>query len=506
MISSKTSLGIEITQDKVSFALLSRTRSGLKLLKSGIVELPTGCIVDGNVKDSAKLAKSLKKLMRANGIFNRQAHISLVANPHLLQIIELPLEMPGNLGNYIESEIKHSAILLGRTHQSDYCGLASKSQEGEKRVIVSAVEEKKLGNLIKALNLAKIEALSIEPSSIGWIRALYDKYVATKYNYNVLFAKLSGSTVTMCVFRKGVLDFIRSRQLPIGAEIEEYTEIFINQLRAIKQYYDVEVSSFKDEQWAAIVDIYSGHVKVGQITDYLNNRFETVHLCSTSDALEHLPVTCAKSVKDASICAVGLAMKQNPKSAMNIKFDLIPEAEREKKALRRWMFAAACFAVAILSAIVLMHDVMSYRLIQANSVISSVRSTIKVDEIANLLRSQKKIDAELSEIHNAAEFINSSLDKYESHDWPEILTALVSNSPGDLCIMDLRQIGDSTLVIHGKVMTHSSAHKFTARLDESSLFESAVVSQLSNDRTYEGLVDYTIDCVMKAKTDENKNI
>ena len=505
-MNSKTSLGIEISQNSLSFALLSKTKSTMKIVKAGRSMLPAGCIVDGNIADPAKLAKALRHLLRSNRIVLRQAHISLVANPHLLQIIDLPLEMPGNIAAYIESEIKHSAILLGRAHKSDYCGLSGKSLEGGKRVIVSAVEEKKLSLLIKTLGFAKIEPLSIEPSSISWIRALYDKYVSTNFNYNVLFAILTGSTVTMCVFRKGVLDYIRSRQLPIGAGKDEYSEVFSTQIRNIKQYYDVEVSSFKDEQWIAVMDVNSEYVQMDKFSDYLNGQFEAVYVCSDENSIEHTALPTGKAVKQASVCAVGLAMKQVARSTMGVKFDLVPSVEREKKAVRRWFFAAACFAIAIISAMALIHNMISVRLIQANSIISSVRSEIKVDQIAGLLRQQKHLDANLDGIRVTNDYLNEALTDSKMHDWPAIFGLLATNSPKDLCIMDLRQIGDNTLIIHGKVMTHSSAHKFTAKLDDSDILDSAVVSQLSNDRSYQGLVDYTIDCVMKAKDYEDKKL
>ena len=505
-MNSKTSLGIEISQDRIAFALLVRTKNLPKLVKAGWVDTPKDCIVDGNITDPNNLGKCLRHMLRANRIPARQATVSLVANPHLIQIIDLPLEMPVNLAAFIKSEIKHSAILLGRAHQSDYCGLSSKSAEGGKRAIVSAVENKKLFPLIRALNIAQIEPVSIEPSSIGWIRALFDNFVAANYNYNVLFAKLSGTTITMCVFRKGVLDFIRSRELPIGAGMGEYPEIFYNQIRAIKQYYDVEISSFKDEQWAAVVDINSEYVKIEDISDYLDEQFEKVDICSQSNIAQQTPVASETSVKEASIGAIGMALKPISKSRMNVKFDLVPESEREKKALRRWAFAAACFAIAAISAIALIHNMMYLRLVQANHVIAGTRSNLKIELIADLLRDEKDLDSQIRTFIDSKDYIVDALNIQQVHDWPAIFDALTKLSPKTLCIMSMRQVGDNTLIISGKVTAHNSAHQLASKLNESGLFDSAVVSQMNMDQNYKGLINYTIDCVMKAKTDEDADI
>ena len=503
---SKTSLGIVITDERISFALLAKTKSVPKLVKAGHVPTPEGCLVGGNIADPVKLARCINKMLRSKRITARQAGISLVARPHLVQIIDLPVEMPGNLGKFVESEIKHSAILLGKAHQSDYCGLSGKSVEGGKRVIVAAVEQKKLSPLIRMLQIAKIEPVSIEPASIAWTRALYDKFVATNYNCNVLFVRLSGTTITMSVFRKGALDFIRTRELPIGAEISEYPEIFSSQIRAIKQYYDVEVSSFRDEQWAAVLDLHSEFINIGQIREYLVGQFESVHICSNQDPALQTCISADSPVKEASISAIGIAMKQIANSKMTVKFDLVPQVEREKRAVRKWAFAAASFAIAIISAVALIHNMMFIRLAHANDVITDAKSNIKIEQISDMLRQEKDIESRLAAAESFKQSVGSALGRNAVHDWPSILNTLASLSPQDLCIMDIRQIGDNTLVINGKVTSHDSVHIYAGRIGSSDLFESAEVSRIAVDQNYEGLINYTIDCVLKANNDEEETV
>ena len=505
MINNNTSMGLVITQESLSFALLAKAKGRPRLVKAGTIKTPEGAIADGNVVNPTKLAKGINRLLRSNRVSLHKAHISLAANPHLVQIIDLPLEIPGNLNKFVESEIKHSAILLGKAHQSDYCGLASKSADGGKRVIVSAVEYKKLAPLITALNLAKIEPLSIEPAAIARIRALYDKFVSTNYNCNVLFAMLNGSTITMTVFRKGTLDFIRTRQLPPASDISEYPTLFSNQITAIRQYYDIEISSFKDEQWAVVLDIKSDHVQIEQMTSYLNTQFDSVHICDRQDPASQTPIAPDSPAKCSSIAAIGMAMKEAANSKMNVKFDLVPAVEREKRAIRRWSFAAACISIAVISAIALIHNMMYIRLLQANTVIAGAKSNCKIDQISNLLRQEKGLEDQIADAVNNKKYIEGVFNFHQNHNWPAILSELAKTSPKDLCIMDLRQIGENTLVINGKVMAHVSAHQYAEKLSQSSLFESAVVSQMSIDQNYKGLVNYTIDCVIKVKEDENRD-
>ncbi|MCK4958719.1 MAG: pilus assembly protein PilM, partial [Planctomycetes bacterium] len=76
---SKTSLGIDIFDDRIHVALLLPGKSGVQLVKSVQAELDEGVMESGNIKDPAALGRAIKKILKANGIRNSKAVVSLAA-------------------------------------------------------------------------------------------------------------------------------------------------------------------------------------------------------------------------------------------------------------------------------------------------------------------------------------------------------------------------------------------------------------------------------------------
>jgi len=63
MINPKMSLGVDVSGDYISYAVVLQDKSAVKLISAGKTKTPEGAIKDGNITDPASLAKALKDLI-----------------------------------------------------------------------------------------------------------------------------------------------------------------------------------------------------------------------------------------------------------------------------------------------------------------------------------------------------------------------------------------------------------------------------------------------------------
>ena len=107
MFRAKTSLGLDISQDQINITLLEQRDEEIKVVKGVQAPVPAGLMSESNIVDPSGLAKVIRSTLTQNKIRTRKAAVSLVGKPILCQILELPEELPDNVGQFIKSEIKN---------------------------------------------------------------------------------------------------------------------------------------------------------------------------------------------------------------------------------------------------------------------------------------------------------------------------------------------------------------------------------------------------------------
>ena len=230
--------------------LLKQIAGKIKVAKADDIDIPDGVITNGNITDATALGDVIKKLLNRNRIRYRQAVVSLVAKPVLIQIIDLPEEIPGNLRQFVQTEIKHSSVLAGKEPHYDFCGFVDAELKSMSRILVGATDHEKVSTLLKALSIARVEPMVIELDMIASIRALYSEKIANEYDCNVLVALLCRSAITICVFRKGALDFIRAIDISDEqGDFDKYVARYQDEINAVIQFYEIEVDIATANDW-----------------------------------------------------------------------------------------------------------------------------------------------------------------------------------------------------------------------------------------------------------------
>jgi len=505
MIKNRISLGIDIADDRISFALVKQSKDGLHLLKAADTTVPEGAITNGNIANPALIAGQIKNLLKKNGIRTRQAVVSLVANPVIAQIINLPEEMPGNIGQFIQSEIKHSPVLAGREPYYDYCGLNSTGLNGAERIFVAATEAEKIYALMKTLAQANVEPSTIELGIFAAMRALYKQKIAENYDCNTLIAFVHSSVLTICVFRKNELDFIRSINIADQEDSDMLLALCEREIDAVMQFYDIEVDIAPDDKWQIIAITESSLVSANELEFVLQKKFGMdACICSPDNIYQSTDIIESQDIEKASITAAGLAMKKLDVSQQEVKVDLIPPEAEEIKATKKLILATANIVAIILLAMFIVAGVVKHKLSEADQVMQKKRLSEGSDNIEQLLQRQGTMNTKFAYLNEQRAKIGDSFKGNNVRYWAEILDDVRQRIPRTLYITRLACFDNKKIVMEGNAISFKSIHVFAEMLGKSKFIESAAVSGTNKNSAIDGLVAYSINCVLD-NSDKQEN-
>jgi Tfp pilus assembly protein PilN len=521
----KTALGIDISNERISLALLRRTKDGAELLKADSEPVPAGALDEGSVKDPALLAKVIKAMKNRHGIRTRRAVVSLYTHPILIHILELPDNLPQNIESYVEREVKHCAVLPRKNISFDYCGISALPHSAKKRVFVVATESPKVSSLISAISEAGLSVEAVEPPELACARAFYDGKIAKSLDSNVMIALLDDAGVAVTVFRNQSLDFIRRRNLE--ADLSAVADVcksgdglnrLAEEISAVIQYYDVEIGD-ASRSWRLVVVLRNKTLQAEEVANFLQTRFDNCHVEVTpvEGAWENIAVVknhSSQSVSPsassslgstpsrdgpprlASIIAVGLAMKLLDVPQPQLKINLVPPESAEVKTVKQQALITANIALSILTVMIVVTGVLSASLNKTDEVITQMKEDNPSISAGNLLVEREKMDQKAQELTENIGKIKKIVGSGHVGDWGTILEDIRSSTPIQLWITSL--VGDNSdkVTIKGQSSSYEAVQLFVEMLGKSKYIDSASIVEAEKDENLDGLVSYSINCVL----------
>ena len=490
-------MGIDISEHRISAALLKRTASGVKLLRQGQAKVPPGAITDGNITDPALLGAAIRKLLKKSRISTRRATVSLVAKPALAQIMQLPEDIPANINAFIKSEIRHSPVLAGKESEHDFCRLKNLSQNEMGRILVSATDRDKLGDLLKTYSSAGVDATDIEPPPVAVARAVYDKKICDRYDSNVLIALVHGSVVTICVFRKNELGFIRAIEIDSeNDDQDEYISCCEREINSVIQYYDIEVES-AEEKWEILAVLENPTVQANDLEFALQKNFGlNATVCCSATVYDDTILVKNDAIKDCSITAAGLAMRQLQVSGSDLAMNLIPVEAEEAKDAKKFALIVANIAALVLLITFICAGILRLQVGQTQKVMEQRKADGAQDNIEQLLDDQRRVNTQIAYLSDKKKMMGEIFKSGEYYLWPQILEDIRRNTPATLYITSISNPDSADLVLQGNAASFKSIHIFAELLGKSRHIQSAVVAQTQKNLHIEGMVTYSITCVL----------
>ena len=496
-LSVKTALGVDISENRINLALLKQNAKGIELIKAASGPVPDGAIKDGNVEDSAALFKAVRELKNRNRMQASQVAVSLLARPVLLQIIDVPRTLPTNIGQFVQNEIKHCVALSGREIAFDYCGIGSGGRAGSSRLFAVAADAQKVADLARAANQARLNVGAIEPSLPAYARAFYDKKIAGKFDCNVLMAVLQGGTLTLCVFRKQTLDFIRTKDISKEkTQPAQFCQLLADQINAIIQFYEVEIPDSPGKWEVTVVADSTQLPKDAQ--ESLKTKVPVIELQvrTPNNAWQDTPVGQTDGSDEPSAVAIGLAMKLLGINGSNLLTNLLPPEAAEVRALRKDVLIAANIVASLFVLMILVGGGLTVVTGKVNERIAHKKQTQSLRDTYALFRERTLVEKKIEQLSNRPDLLSSISSSRPDVDWAGLLNDIRKVTPKTLRITDLLSKSHSGISLEGLAMSYEAVHLFVEMLNKSEYIDSASVLETEKDDGERGLVRYSASCAL----------
>jgi hypothetical protein len=364
-------------------------------------------------------------------------------------------------------------------------------------IFVSATDRDKLGNLLKTCSIAGVDATVIEPAAVAAVRAVYNKKICDRYDSNILIALVHGSVVTICVFRKDELDFIRSIEIDSASDDQDaYIDCCEREINSVIQYYDIEVDS-AEEKWEILAVLENPTVQANDLEFALQKSFGlNANVCCSATVYDDTILVKNDRIEHCSITATGLAMRQLQVSGSGLAMNLIPVEAEEAKATKKFALIVANIAAVVLLITFVFAGILRVRLEQTQKIMEQRKDSGAQDNIEQLLDDQRHVNMQIAYLCDKKKRMREIFETEEEFLWPQILDDIRKNTPATLYITSISNPDGADLVLQGNAASFKSIHIFAELLTESRYIESAVVAQTQKNLRVEGMVTYSITCVL----------
>jgi Tfp pilus assembly protein PilN len=473
----KTSLGIDISDGRISMALIKKTGGGIKLLRTASAAVPEGAISNGNIENATALAKAIKRLKAKNKMRANHTALSLIVNPLLMQLLDLPEKVPGNIRRFIQDEVKHYAILPIKKIATDFCGIRASLKSTARRAFVVATDSQKLTSVVTALNREGLDIDVVEPAAVAYIRACYEKKIAEKFDKNLLFAIVHQGLLTLCIFRNQTLDFVETKRLEGNIlQPDKYFEWLTEEIYLAIQFYELEVLNKRDEWEATVITSVCETRAIDRITSLASNvKGIELDVKTLEDAYLDTPAAHANDGDRPSAVAVGLAMKCFDSCDSGLNVNLFPsEVARVKSAEKQGLILASVTAIFLLF-MILGVELLNIKIEKLRDNIERKRQAQVERDMRPLLKEQTLLDKKIVRLKQALSSIDAVWSSESFLRWAQVFDDIASVAPKAVRIKSLSNNGSSKIMLDGSGLSYETVHLFVDTLNSCRDIDSAVL-------------------------------
>lgn len=497
-LSTKTALGVDISESLITLALLKQSTKGFELLKCASGPTPDGAIKNGNIEKPESLVNAIKELKSHNRIRAKKVAVSLSAVSTITDILEPPKGAPSNIRQFVHNELKSYVALSGREIAFDFCGIKSGHGAGNHLLAVAANSED-LALLTGTCRRAHLNVEAVEPPILGYIRALFAERIEGRFDNNVLIAVLHGSALNLCLFRKQVLDFVRVEHISKEqAEPGELCRWLADEMNTIIQYYNIEVSDSVGK-WE--ITVVADDVKLPEDSEKTLKALvdsADLQLRTGENVCRDIIVDRNGYRGQSPMLAIGLAMGLLDTRHIGLKINLVPPESAEVSAVKKQLVLTITVIVLVIPVLMMAAGAGFARLankIKINTVDS--KQTELLEETHTIFTELELLNRQINLISDKPEELNRILDSRPDLDWAKILDDVRVRTPEAVRITEMTTSNKDRIILKGMALSYEAARLFEKMLSESDYFDTASLNQTRKGGKADQLVLYEIDCSLK---------
>jgi len=514
-LGSKIALGVDVSETLISMVLLKGNDNSVKLLKTASAPVPDGALKNGSIENATVLAKAIRGLKNRSRIRTTRAAVSLFTKPVIMQIMDISRQPPSNIRQFVQSQMKHCAVLPAKKIALDFCGTSGIGSETgiASRILAIATDGQKVAEIVKVFRQADITVEAIEPPLLAYTRALYAKKIAGKFDSNVLIAILGENTLTLCVFRRQTLDFVRTNN--ISKEKAEPGELcqtsarsvvpwLAEQINTVIEFYDVEVPD-SCGKWE--ITVVADCMQLPENAEgSLKAKVASTDLqLLTSEDISQATVVSQSSRftnrnrdNKPSPVAIGLAMKLLNTKTPNLGVNLLPPELARLRAIKKEALITANVVAAVLLIMILATNGPFWKIKMLNESISHKKANLLRDT-HTLVKERIWLDEKINTISNKLNQINRIFASHCDTDWPRLLNDIGKGTPKTVLITSLSSKANSGMSLEGLALSNEDVYLFVDKLNKSKYIDSASIVETEKDLNNNGLVSYEISCSLTAR-------
>lgn len=510
LLGTKTALGMDISDKQINLALVKKGKNGPELLKYASAPVPGGAIENGDIKNAAALANAIKELKNSNKIRTTQTAVSLFTKPVIVQIMGVPKQIPSNIGQFIQEQVRHFAVLPGNKIAFDFCGVGRSASDKNfaSRLLVTAADERKVADIVSVCNQAGLVVEAIEPSVLAYTRALYASRIAGKFDCNVLVAILQEEVLTLCVFRKQTIDFVRTKNIDKEkTEPAELCQWLAEQINTVVQFYDVE-NPDSSGKWETVVVADNAQLPKNleeslkaKVTSTDLQLLANEDVCNAAVVGQAGEPVAGQQTDKASPIAIGLAMKLLGTETHKLGVNLLPQDVVRLRTTQRGILVTANIIAALFLIMALATSWPNWQVKKIYENIDRKKTHLSGDA-HTLVREHEMLNKQIKNVSNKLEQIEGILGSHRDTDWPGLLNDIAEKIPRIARITSLSGVTNSGMTLKGLALSNEAVYLFADMLKSSEHIMSATIAETSTNN--KGFINYEIRCAL-AQEEKNEN-
>ncbi|MCL5279275.1 MAG: hypothetical protein M1376_05140 [Planctomycetes bacterium] len=543
---TKTALGIDLGKRRLSVALVEKNEQGFRVLAAASADWPTPAPEPayGRV-----LSRLLAQLGWRSHVRGARVALALAPDSLIIQLLDLPRRMPANLGDFVRSECQQYVALSGKTVVSDFCGLGL-----QKRLLVVAADGDEIQKVTEACSTAANGIDTVEPSALAYARAFCarEKGLLARggpasvahppcIERDVLVAVLGPHTLTTTVFRRGTLDLVRIREVPVDANTPPLLCRWLaEELKAVWSYYQTQGSPSAHDHQVCLA-VHESAYRADDIAPLLAAEAGTkafivadVHepLLASGMAQEQTPLEGvgpgpqglhfasgspsptpkAALGSSVSLVAVGAALKLLGTEGDDLRINLLPQAVAEARSLTRHMLLTTIVGVALFLAVFATAQLLARTTGALNRRIEETRLSQELYTASALIAEEKFVDQEIARLRRQVEPLRQTLKGRQATDWPDILRAVREATPPGVSVTQL-QCSDArsaaarrgpSASLHGLAPSCPAAEAFVRNLEAQKPFSAVSLTLVQKRQRDPGPQPHTSAAGSPTKREESR--
>lgn len=196
-------IGLEIDNGAVRAVEMTGKAGSANLAVLGAASLPEGTVKEGMIYEPAVVGEALKKLWQKVGFSSREVFLGVSNQSVLVRHITIPNVPSSKLNNVVAFQAQEHLPISLESVVMDYMVLGdtvgADAAEGGLEVLLVAARKEMLDRFVEALNIARLEPVDIDASSMVLVSLLPPKALAM----NLMLVNVANGLNNILVSAKG---------------------------------------------------------------------------------------------------------------------------------------------------------------------------------------------------------------------------------------------------------------------------------------------------------------